>query len=200
MTEEFPKPNFTPAKNLEKKIKEGVDFVFEQNLELERVGTKEQYSEYLDTIFPNSKVKDILYHGTKDNISNFNKNEEGIFFSLDKEYAKLHGVIKSNYYDVNDTSTYTHNVIAVIVNIKNPEYPQISISTRKGHTNYFNPKDKKDNVDGVIGKDAYAESKGNSVVVFEPEQLHILGSDQDLENFKTFVQDEKSNMLVFNNG
>ncbi len=45
-------------------VKEGVDFVFEQNPEISRVGTEEQYSQYLETIFPESKVKDIVYHGT----------------------------------------------------------------------------------------------------------------------------------------
>ena len=44
-------------------IKEGVDFVFESNPELANVGTPEQYSQYLDTIFPDSKAKDIVYRG-----------------------------------------------------------------------------------------------------------------------------------------
>ena len=46
--------------NLE--IKEGVDFVFDQNPKLSEIGTQQQYSEYLDTIFPNKKTM-ILYHG-----------------------------------------------------------------------------------------------------------------------------------------
>jgi len=39
-------------------IKEGVDFVFEQYPNLAEIGTKEQYSRYLDTIFPDSQVRD----------------------------------------------------------------------------------------------------------------------------------------------
>ena len=161
--------------------------IFNQNPELSKIGTLEQYAIYLDSIFPDSKVKDIVYHGSKDNTTNFNKNEEGIFFTLDNEYAKQYGLVKGNYYDVNDSSTYTHNVIAAIINIKNPEYSQKSISTRKGHSDYFNPKNRNNNVDGVIGKDAYAETRGNSAVVFEPEQIHILGTKQDIEGFKEFV-------------
>ena len=42
-----------------KEIKEGVDFVFEQSPELFNIGTREQYSQYLDTIFPDSKVEEI---------------------------------------------------------------------------------------------------------------------------------------------
>ncbi len=52
-------------------IKEGVDFVFEQNPELEKAGTKEQYSEYLDTIFPESKIRNIVYHASPNKFEKF---------------------------------------------------------------------------------------------------------------------------------
>ena len=42
---------------------EGVSEVFESNPELTEIGTEEQYNAYLDTVFPDSKVKDIVYHG-----------------------------------------------------------------------------------------------------------------------------------------
>jgi len=58
------KPELENVKTPENKIKEGVNFVFEQNPELAQVGTKEQYSNYLETIFPESNMKDIVYHGT----------------------------------------------------------------------------------------------------------------------------------------
>jgi|GEM_PF-1838734 len=68
----------TQENTIEKtKIKEGVNLVFEQNPELSQIGTKEQYSEYLDTIFPESKIRDIVFHGTKFNFENFDKNELG---------------------------------------------------------------------------------------------------------------------------
>ena len=54
-------------------VKEGVDFVFEQSPELSSIGTKEQYSQYLDQIFPNSVVKDIVYHGSPVKFDNFKK-------------------------------------------------------------------------------------------------------------------------------
>ena len=43
--------------------KEGIDYVFEQNQKLKEIGTKKQYNKYLKTIFPESKVKDIVYQG-----------------------------------------------------------------------------------------------------------------------------------------
>lgn len=40
-------------------VKQGVDDIFKSNSELSKIGTQEQYSEYLDTIFPDSKIKEI---------------------------------------------------------------------------------------------------------------------------------------------
>src|SRR5690606_18504262 len=45
-------------------IKEGVSELFKENPELANIGTKQQYSQYLESVFPDSKVKDIVYHGT----------------------------------------------------------------------------------------------------------------------------------------
>jgi hypothetical protein len=46
--------------------KKGVQEVFEDNPELALIGSPEQYSEYLDSVFPNSKIKDIVYRATRD--------------------------------------------------------------------------------------------------------------------------------------
>lgn len=55
-------------------IKEGVEFVFEQHPELETIGSKEQYSEYVNSIFPNTKIKDILWHVTEKDFDAFDNN------------------------------------------------------------------------------------------------------------------------------
>ena len=54
-------------------IKPGVLELFEENSELSSIGTLEEYSQYLDTIFPDSKVKDIVYHGTTAEFDKFDK-------------------------------------------------------------------------------------------------------------------------------
>jgi len=70
--------------------------VFNSNPELAKIGTQQQYSQYLDTIFPNSKVKDIVYHGSASKFDAFEKEKLGIntkspsayngfFFAKDKE-------------------------------------------------------------------------------------------------------------------
>ena len=49
------------------------------------------YSQYLDTIFPESKVKDIVYHGTANDIQEFTDSTfnygKGIYFTKDFNYA-----------------------------------------------------------------------------------------------------------------
>ena len=52
-------------------VKPGVSELFESNPELANIGTPEQYSQYLDTVFPDSKVKDIVYHGTDKEFDKF---------------------------------------------------------------------------------------------------------------------------------
>lgn len=47
------------AANYEKVI----DGLFKEVPEFASIGTKDQYADYLETVFPNSKIKDIVYHG-----------------------------------------------------------------------------------------------------------------------------------------
>ena len=91
------------------KIKEGVNFVFEQNIELEKIGTKEQYSEYLDTIFSDSKIKNIVYHSTTVLFDNYDieKGDLGIHFSPKNVSS---GILYSKYTKAN------------LIDIKNPLY------------------------------------------------------------------------------
>lgn len=191
-----------PENSIEKpSIKEGVDFLFEQHPELAAIGTKEQYSEYLDTIFPESKVKDIVYHGTKaEKIDNFKLSYgsfgTGIYFQTN------HG----KYF----TDAFGDNVVCVVLNTKQPysfysnfkgtqgDLPKLWIDLREQHqknetlanlADHFNMEVKK------LGYDSLSIQMGDGSIVkedfyhlvFNSEQVHILGSDQDLEDFKEFV-------------
>lgn len=46
-----------------------IDYLFSTNPELEKVGTKDEYKQYLNTIFPNSKVSEVYWHGTDSDFS-----------------------------------------------------------------------------------------------------------------------------------
>jgi hypothetical protein len=155
-------------------IIEGIDFVFEQHPELKEIGTKEQYSEYLGTVFPESMAKGILYHGGE--VKEFEEREEGSYFTKDKEYAKNHG----------DT------ILPVLINIrKGARIPIVSKTTIA-----VDFKEELKGFDGVIGEEAFGIvkkngksfiAKGEVYVVFKPEQVYILGSKSDIEKFKEFV-------------
>jgi hypothetical protein len=73
--EYYPKPVVQETTTIEQSVivKEGVEDVFNSNPELSTIGTQEQYSQYLDTVFPDSKVKDIVYHISKSKIEKFDK-------------------------------------------------------------------------------------------------------------------------------
>jgi hypothetical protein len=58
-------------------IKPGVTELFESNPVLAKIGTIEQYSQYLDTIFPDSMVKAILYHGSYSKFESFDQTRLG---------------------------------------------------------------------------------------------------------------------------
>jgi hypothetical protein len=117
--EKFPINNqkLNPKENLENNQEnQGVDFVFEQNPNVFLIGTKEAYTKYVDTIFPNSIMKDIVYHGTasKEIIENFNFEKSNfahaVFFTKDLNFAKSFAV----------DEVRNGIVQAQVVDIKNP--------------------------------------------------------------------------------
>ena len=79
-----------------KRKMEGIDFVFSQSPELASIGSKAQYLQYLSTIFKTSKVKDIVYRGSNDELLFLGKDFGGeIYFSpiaeAVKGYQEKHG-------------------------------------------------------------------------------------------------------------
>jgi hypothetical protein len=137
------------------------------------------YSQYLDTIFPDSKVKDIVYHQASGKLEGekFDKNKSAyftdyIYFAYNINHAK-------EYYTGEGDILYR-----AIVNLKNP----IIFEDKT-----FNSKDKAlesldKNYDGMINKAGdYTDRPSKEVIVREPEQIHILGSKQDIKGFKDFV-------------
>jgi hypothetical protein len=131
-------------------IKEGVEELFNENPEL-----------YLETIFPDSKVKDIVYHtNTRGRIETFNS-EKGLFVTPTLELAKTYkpGLNGKRF--------------QLLINAK--KIDEVSEETIMDG--------KKQSGDTLM----YSEPDYTEYVVFEPEQIHILGSKQDIEGFKEFV-------------
>ena len=53
------------------KVEKEVQELFDANPELASIGTAEQYAQYLDSIFPNSKVKNVVYHASMTDYGKF---------------------------------------------------------------------------------------------------------------------------------
>lgn len=174
--EELPKPpefivldDIEPNNIVEKPlIKDGVDFIFEKFPELTSLGSKEQYSQYLDSIFPNSTIKDILYHGlptveNKDDYFRDGKDGDDIrswnFFYKNRERALEVG-----------QEVYTV-IVDATVTFDSPEFTYKGVPTSK------------------TGDSAIVmEWGGEEYVVKNKKQIHILGSEKDILSFRDFVK------------
>jgi len=210
----------------EKPLKEGVDFTFEQNPKLASIGSKEQYSQYLDTIFPNSKVKNIVYHGSgegqksvpllkikygnklkgfsEEGASNYKKrtghrgaNKVGFYFSPspERKFRVTHEVFSDFHW--HGAGNYGKHIYPVLINFINPANSDLALSLteemrdelkRKGYDSVVATSDIP-----AIGSNQLIKDKidFDSVVeygAFEPEQIHMLGSEQDMNKFKEFIE------------
>ena len=224
------------ANSYSNEIKSGVAEIFKSNPELVAIGTQEQYSQYLDTIFPDSKVKDIVYHGTKE----LNKvKEEG--FDTSKigtgESTSLQG--KGFYFAKHPHILKSYakgergGIISALLNVENPlqekkftkflreqlginnvdasnvyevgnkvtkwleDNNKDSVLWEQGQTIPKGTEQQEDNIKRIFGNyfdfsTRLLNSPHYSVI--KPEQIHILGSKQDIQGFKDFV----NNQNVFN--
>lgn len=219
-------------------LKEGVDFVFEQNLELAKIGTKEQYSEYLNSIFPDSKFKDIVFHGTsKDSYNSilkegFDLNKSGSnlgymgkiasFFTI-KSYtnnfekgAVISALVNitSEYIDnsgdlteegmnelkkqlldlriipfVNSLEELNKDIVFVNDNDRNAGFKNARETIRLKNYLFSRIENPEDTYNSILANLNIKGLKRSDVIIdiLSENEIHILGSQMDIENFKKFV-------------
>lgn len=181
--------------------------LFTNNPILAKIGTPEQYSEYLDTIFPNSKVKDIVYHGSR------SKEIEGGRLRPSREGVYGEGIYVQTKQEF--TGTFGSNTLFLIIDTKKPFnfykengkandfFTEILEKWRKTNKFYFAEAAKEEFQDEIkkIGFDSIKTEEGGGnvyYILFNPEQTHILGSKQDIEGFKKYTEKNiKENMSSF---
>ncbi len=147
---------------------------FQDNSELSSLGTIEQYKGYLGTIFPSSKVKDIVYHTGPNKIEKFRPQMFGNYFS---------------YSPIEDT--YGSIITRALIDVKNPlikpkptDSEEDKITYNKEFRNYNNPSSPYDaSIEGST-----VTKEGTQIRVKNPEQIYILGSKEDIDKFKQFVK------------
>jgi hypothetical protein len=184
--------------------KPGVEELFNSNLELASIGTPEQYSAYLDTIFPNSKIKDIVYHGSGVNIiskEGWKTGKEtgtghrgvlGYYFSKYLLDAKIYAQRAGSPKATPESLLQQGYIIPVIVNaqsktIETEVYDKFA-EIKRWDENYTG-------FDTVTYGQNLDENK--EVVVKSKEQIYILGNKQDVEGFKNFVAKPGNQLTLF---
>jgi len=219
------------------------------------------YSQYLDTIFPNTQVKDIVYHGSKNKFDKFDNQYKGSnlgkvssdsklgFFFGNLELSERFGDIKypsilsiENPLIVEEDTRQKDKINVYINSIKSLLTPEgkeefygtnsrmqdmILSSFRVDNYNQLNDRLKEyedilseintkeanfnseftenqiktalqNNNDAVIlnydVKDSSVRSK--QYIVFKPEQIHILGNNDDIEGFREFVNTQEEEEFI----
>lgn len=154
------------------------------------------YSQYLDTVFPNSKVKDILWHSSSNpNIEEFDfkyfgtNSDKGMFGIA--TYLEANRQDSMPYNRTNKGKTY-----GVIVNIQNPaRFNEITdyISLDESDKSIQSKKDllHKNNDSAILGNWQYA--------IFNNDNTRILGSKQDIQGFKDYVLKSQNINPIKNN-
>ena len=186
-------------------VKNGIDFIFEEKPELGSVGTKEKYAEYLATIFPHSQVSSkIFQHQTTGKFDQFSNDK---LSSGRLGYGHYFSDFGNNYLDVDGKPEWSKKV--VVLDIKNPKHfkggdftkhvysvmdqeglniddSDLRIKIQKRYSEEL-----KKEYDALIGD---KNGKLNSeTLVFYQSQIHVLGSDLDIEKFKKFIKDSNTN-------
>jgi hypothetical protein len=174
-----------------KKLKSGVQEVFDSNPELASVGTPQQYSQYLDTIFPDSKVKDIVYH----------VNKTGIISPIDNKafYSTDFGSWLTELEEMKGRRN------PILLNITNPtivdEKYEFSDQAKKFRESglgdeFVTPDEvREQNTDSVIGRDSGQGGNEKTYITYKADQVYQLGSKQDIEGFKKFVTGNKVDIV-----
>ena len=180
-----------------KEFIEGAKNAYESSKGLQEWGTQEQYNDYIARVSLGivknptsgeynyeSQVKDIVYHGTKskNRLEIFDENQigaldsgyfgRGFYLTPDKQYA-------SNY-----IGTEGH-IESLIVNVQKP----LETDMNKANTNIS--LNNNDSAIVTFGEDLAGlnevyqnPNEIAEIVIKESNQIHILGSKQDIEGFK----------------
>jgi len=189
--------------------------IFRLHPELTAIGTQEQYLDYLQSIFPESKYKNILWHysdaefreeGFKPVKPNFDtlNSIEGVYnFSTNQKFVTRYG--KNHYPVVIDTKhPLMHESSGEYVDDMDRPLSEDLFRIGKQKTdNPFAPrydenlKDTDAVINNITGEE-YRENpntgqelgvpKQTVVSVFDSSQIHILGSRADVFGFTKFLK------------
>lgn len=181
-------------------VREGIEELFNENPELANIGTRLQYSQYLDTIFPDSQEDRILVHTSHaTNIEKFEKRPNKNFLG----FAQLgKGVYLTDLYHLD----YWRHELELENGEGKNYYVKVNLQNTVGVNNFLT-KEKEESlsetIDAVYENRKPHEEENNwkpiQYAVRNPEQIHILGSKQDIQGFREFVNNPSTIRTSVNN-
>lgn len=172
---------FENKKTPESFSQEDIHAVFELHPELAYVGSEEEYGKYLKTIFPETTVKSIVWHGTLEQRNIWRNNQH---FGTRKAAKDRINFIKQVQAQIDNRGILYPSLINVnnSKHVEDADYAWGSVienALREGF-------------DGLTYQNNNEGEGDFSYVVFEPENIFILGSEKDIQNFKHFIENKKS--------
>lgn len=187
-----------------------VKLLFETERDLATNGTPEQYYQYLDTIFPETCIPDILYHGTRNGKFDTFKTT-GSTDHVGRLGAMAGSLKAANLMrDFQERPEYIHpdaaweqpplpdgsHLFILKFNITNPyKAPTLDDAIELDRATLI-----AEGYDGIIieGYERRVDGSrkltgyGTEYIVFQPEQIHILNSDAGIKKFKRFAEGKQS--------
>lgn len=171
-----------------------------ENKNLWDIGTYDEYKNYLTSIFPESKYPLIVYHGGPKGIQKFrtpdskllNKNintgtkDYGIYFTDNKELAKYYA--RSHKKGTSQVYKVKLNLPSVI-RYDNPAFSQSFVRTDKlrfspdAISKYWYDRLNLSKYNGIIQNKSGSVYSRGQITMFDPEDIHILGSNKDILKF-----------------
>lgn len=175
---------------------------YRSNPRIVDTGTLNEYSKYLSSIFPDSQLQDVYFHGGPKGIIKFNRPNSGARNKAINSITKDHGIYfadteeLSKYYAGNKGQVYRVKINSP--NTMRYDNPHMIFDKVKGSQDYRFSADAVtndwynrlglDRYNSIVKeKSANATSKGQ-ITVFNPDDIRILGSSEDLQGFKQWKQ------------
>lgn len=192
---------FEQTKELSKEDSEKVDKIFKKYPDLAKLfnNNKELYNSYLESVFPEASQEfkgKLFFHGTKNPIDDgkfkiTDRNlAKGLWFTKQLSYAKR----IQNYAEEGDNPI----VYGVVLNIKNPKhfYNSSGALLVQRPSDFEKEYNRKENDAAVFhhpeSSDGKFKNEGgyNQVVVFDKNQVHIIGDENDINKAKEFITNQ----------
>lgn len=170
------------------RITKGVDFVFELNPELAALGSKEQYSAYLESIFPLG-ITPVLFKGLRNKSGTVDDTPDHSFYTADKNIAEQwYGTsegVKSFIFDTRTAEEF-----------KGDQSQGLSVLQKQEEDIINNSKQ-----DFVLLTRNDIGGLQDQYVIKKTIKMHELGSKEDIEGFKKHLKTSLFHRIsIGNNG